>query len=195
MRDMIPPKGNIYDVPIIGARKEKAALPVVDTSQFVRTVDETKTYNKEIGELDPLYAEFRPLYDYVVRFFVREAEITDSGLFLGTGIEGYDYIPRYKKGASGQRYTQKSLDNPFKFKAKAIIVATPENGDPRLKPGTVIGIRPIKAFDIGVEETVYLDYECSFVHPEAKILAPPTNIKDQHYGYGLLPIGRIVGLI
>lgn len=176
----------VSTVPIIEGNKNKEQLlQDLNTEGLLQDIETQKKYNENIYKLDKNYASLKPLgNNLILRAFVREGKVTDSGLVLGTEKTGVDYIPVYTKGSSGDRYRNNNVPNPFKFLKKAIVVAVNEY-EQQLKPGDIVGIPAVRGVADQDDKGTYiaLDHDYSFIHPDVDRIHPPTNMKDKDYGY------------
>ena len=136
--------------------------------------DRRKTYNKNITKLDERYSKCTPLGAYIVRLFIMEDEITKSGLLLPSLAT--------TRAKTNQGIGDK-IEDPFRFKQTAVIVAVPKHEN-ELKPGDIVQIvKPRPAVD--VDQVVGYEYE--YVHHTYNFERVPTNVQDPDFGYAIVP--------
>ena len=145
---------------------------------------------------------------YVIRYFYRQPRFQqgEKGILWRPAYDFtmFDEIKITVRGGSGQhydksRFTQqaanqdKLIPNPYKFAAKAVIVAAPLHGS--YKPGDEIAIQAPKALVPDHTDTSLIYYETWFVHPDTEQLQPTKHLLDPHFGYGYVSEGSILGCI
>lgn len=158
-------------------------------------IEMVKGYNQTIDDFDTCYKTFIPLDDILVRVYLKEPKESDSGLWLPTHSAS-DIIEMKRRAGSGDRHTQGIEVTPFTFSTQAVIVSVPEylKEDERLKPNQVVTIAHLKSQGVILnDDSVIIDYHCSFVHPEYGDTTPPRDFKNKHFGYALIPRGIIKG--
>lgn len=148
-----------------------------------------------------LYKNFIPFNGVILRYFLREVLYVGE-LYMGLGKTGYDYVEITYHGASGQQYRSdvgKTVENPFKFQGKAVIISISEsNKEILLKAGIVAGSIicldvPLAYCPIAASQDI-IDYKTSFKYPSSN-LDVERNIKSAEYGWGHIDAYAIKGLI
>lgn len=136
--------------------------------------DKRKQYNNNITNLDPRYTGYVPLGSYIIRLFIMEDEITKSGLLLPSTAT--------TRAKTNQGLGDK-IEDPFRFKQTAVIVAVPKH-ELELKPGDVVQIvKPRPA----VDGDQVVGYEYEYVHHTYNFDRVPTNVQDPDFGYAIVP--------
>jgi hypothetical protein len=113
-----------------------------------------------------------------------------------------DYAKVMKQAGSGQDYAVNEAPTEFRFTKEAVIVALPdflkstEEKPSQYEVGQTICIEqlPTRANKTNSEVTYY-DYLCSFVHPHSNKILTPSDCIDPDYGYALIPVNLIEGII
>ncbi len=133
-----------------------------------------KKYNENIVNLDPRYTSYTPLGSYIIRLFIMEDEITKSGLLLPSSAT--------TRAKTNQGLGDK-IEDPFRFKQTAIIVAVPKHEN-ELVPGNIVQIvKPRPA----VDGDIVVGYEYEYVHHTYNFERVPTNVQDSDFGYAIVP--------
>lgn len=176
--------------------KKKQEQDKLDRVNAVNTeLELVKGYNQTVSDVIDCYKTFVPMNDILVRVFLKEPKTTDSGLWLPTHSKS-DIIELKRRAGSGDRYTQNIEITPFTFSTQCVIVNTPEflQEDPRYKTGNTVTIQHLKSKgDVLGDDSIVIDYQCSFVHPEYGDITPPRDFQNPHFGYALIPVGIIKG--
>lgn len=155
-----------------------------DREQLVKTftndAEKRKFYNENLGDLDPLYTNLKPLDGYVIRMSVREYVESKTGLVIVNPDMTQSIRP-------GSNTPGEAIRNPYDFDSVAVIVAVPEY-EQKLRPGLFVQIvRPRP--EVVADQVV--NYEGGYAHPEYKLGELPKNVENRHFGYALVPYGRI----
>lgn len=136
--------------------------------------DKRKQYNNNITNLDPRYTGYVPLGSYIIRLFIMEDEVTKSGLLLPSTAT--------TRAKTNQGLGDK-IEDPFRFKQTAVIVAVPKHEN-ELKPGDIVQIvKPRPA----VDGDQVVGYEYEYVHHTYNFDRVPTNVQDPDFGYAIVP--------
>jgi hypothetical protein len=146
----------------------------------------TLEYNETIERVSSKYSQFRPVGDLLVRAFVKPVE-SNNGLII------YDLRDKIPILANAGNAPHRMIDNPYNYQPKAIIVAVPD-GEKFYKPGQIISI-PQSLVRAPIPMSEYLDITYGFTHPDYLHLQPPTNKKDIHFGYLLIPRSIVKGFL
>lgn len=147
---------------------------------FNDEADKRKWYNENLGDLDPIYTSLKPLDGYIVRMSVREYVESKTGLVIVNPDMTQSVRPG--SGTPGE-----AIRNPYDFDSVAVIVAVPSY-EQTLTPGTFVQI--VKPRPEVVSDQV-VHYEGGYAHPEYKLGELPKNVENRHFGYALIPYGRI----
>jgi hypothetical protein len=139
-----------------------------------------KVYNQSITTLDPDYTNLYPIRDVLLRVFVNEPEVTESGLI----ISQKEIVPIPTR--NGQA-SWAEVESPYPYSTKAIVVAVNKNSE--LVPGDIVYLqnRQVQAAVIGTSNEATITIKNAFVHPDLKAQIPPKDPSNKHYGYLLLP--------
>jgi hypothetical protein len=157
-------------------KEEIESIKVEITSKELE--EEIKNYNANIRNLDPLYTSVVPIHDVIVRMFLIEPTVSESGL-VSLHKEIYS-IPTRNEMAS---YAE--AESPFPYSRKAIVVSAPENS--AFKKGNIVQIAANPVTVAGNANNAYFKVKMEYLHPDANLLATPKNPSSQHYGYLMLP--------
>lgn len=140
-----------------------------------RSLTEAQEYNKSIKNIDSRYKKLKPLTSYIVRMCVAEDKQLDSGIILPSLMSTRKQT---NSGILGDK-----INDPYRFISKAVVVSTPEF-EKELKVGDMIQIvrpRPL------VDGDSIVGYEHEYIHPDNTAIQAPTNIKDEDFGYAIIP--------
>ena len=193
MGENIPHIPNIQANALITKKKEEDIQKRVDTLN--EELNLVKGYNLTIDDFAPCYKSFIPMDDILVRVFLKEPKESDSGLWLPTHSAS-DIVELKRRAGSGDRYTQGADVTPFTFSTQAVIVNIPPflEEDPRFERGNIITIKHLRSDGVVLNDnSVIIDYQHSFVHPEYGDTTPPRDFKSEHFGYALIPRGIVRG--
>ena len=138
------------------AQKEKATSNIHASKYTKEYYDQVIKYNANLLTLDEQYQKVTPLTKILVRPFLIQPDITESGLIFPYK----QTIPIPTKSGQG---STKDVESDFPYSPKAIVVSVPENNT-TLKPGD----------------------ENAFVHPDAGLYDLPKDLTNTHYGYVLV---------
>lgn len=150
---------------------------------YKRTLSDSQKYNAEIRVIDGRYTKLTPLASYIVRICVAEDKELSSGIILPTMMSTRKQT---NSGILGDK-----IPDPFKFTAKAVIVAIPEY-EKELKAGDLVQIVRPRTI---VDGDAIAGYEFEYIHPDNNSVQAPTNIKDKDFGYAIIPRNMIKVII
>lgn len=142
--------------------------------------DKIINYNKRVNQLDELYTSLQPLSDVIVRVFLIEPTITESGLI----IPHKEIVPISTNNGVG---TWAEAESPFPYSKKAVVIAVPKD-HPNLSPGDIVMLsgNPIEAKTHGTSNNAYFRIKNEFFHPDSNFTQTPQDPNDRHYGYLLV---------
>ena len=158
-------------------------------------VKDVKFYNETLKDVSNDYKDFSPYNEVLIRLFLREPTLTESGIYLGNESKA-DYVELQRRGASGDRHTSNTVITPFKFDTKAVIVSVPKflEEDDRYEVGKVVCVHHLSTKGVVyADNTTSMSYEYAFVHPSYGNITPPTSSSSAHFGYALVPAQIIRG--
>jgi hypothetical protein len=175
-------KSNQTDSPL----EKQTAIAQTNIHAFKYTdeyLDQVKTYNTKLKELDPLYSSVTPLHGVLIR--VELFEPTKVGSLV---MPHKETIP-IKTHSGIDSYA--SIETDFPYAPTAIVVSCPESNP--LKPGDMILLsrKAIQMNIIGTGANAQLRVDNSFTHPTSKMFDTPTDVTSQHYGYALIQYHEI----
>lgn len=141
-------------------------------------MEQVQKYNNELRTLDPLYTSVKPLHEILVRFYLHEP--TKVGNLV---MPFKEFVPVPTNSGVGR---SAELETDYPFADKAVIVSAPESNP--LKPGDVVKTsrKATQLVVLGTGANAMIKIEQSFVHPDAMMHLPPTDISNPHYGYALI---------
>lgn len=144
-------------------------------------------YNTNLVNLDPSYQNIIPFNRILVRMFHIVAERTPTGLIIEPKIP----MKEITQNGIGIRQT---MNSPWPYMRKGIVVATPEN-DPWLKPGDIVEVdkHAVLALKPAVDHPPVLEH--GFTASTWTDTEPPTDLKNPHYGYLLIDYRLILGKV
>ena len=150
---------------------------------YKRTLTDSQAYNANIRNIDTRYSKLTPLASYIVRICVAEDKELSSGIILPTMMSTRKQT---NSGILGDK-----IPDPFKFTAKAVIVALPEY-EKELKVGDLVQIVRPRTI---VDGDSIAGYEYEYIHPDNNAVQAPSNIKDIDFGYAIIPRNMIKVII
>lgn len=133
-------------------------------------------YNRTLGTIDPKYATVQPLQDILVRVFLIEPEVTESGFI----VPHKEILPVPTNLGVGQ-YAE--AESPFPYSKKAVVVSVPSDFT-KLKQGDIVYLsgNPVEAKIIGSASNAYFKVKNEFFMSDT-IKNTPLDITSPHYGY------------
>ena len=173
MRDMMIKDG--YDP----AKKqfEKAQASVHAFKYSHEYYDAIINYNSQLQVINPLYGGVTPMSKVLVRPYLIEPQITESGLVLP-----YKQTIPVPTNSGAAKYAD--IESDFPFSPKAVVVSVP-TGNTTLKPGDVVFLsrKAIQMIVLGTGANAELRVENAFIHPDSKMFDLTKDVTNQHYGY------------
>ena len=174
----------------IMARAAKAKEMEEDVKALQDAMEErantSKQYNNNITEHLPMYTSIKPTNGILIRLFLREPKITESGLLIPE-MNASDFVEVKRRAGSGDRYTQKLSESPWKWSTKAVVVAIPDFVQD-LKVGQLI---QVPFLPTGVtkkeDESEEATFMYAFIHCDSGTTEIPQDCLDVHFGYALIP--------
>lgn len=170
-------------------------VPIQD---FLDTISEAQRYNDNINEHLPYYSSFKPLSHILIRIYRRLPLITKGGMIIDTP-SATDWAKVMKQAGSGQDYAVNEAPTEFRFTKEAVVVSTPlqEYGaSHKLQKGQKICIQQLQTTATKMkDDVIYYNYQFSFVHPQSGKTLVPSDCNDRDYGYALIPLNLIEGII
>ena len=149
-------------------------------------VEALKQYNSQVTNLDENYTRIKPLNKIIVRCFVHEPRVSESGLI--TPMKQLVDVTT-NSGAGVQRV----VESDWPYRTKGVVVAVPDNY-PTLQAGDIIQMTGL-ATDIkvmGASDNAFLMVRNGYVQVDSENLLPPQDITDADYGYILISMGDVV---
>lgn len=163
----------------------KSSLP--DENYWEKREKEIEDYNANLNALDEDYKKLVPFNKVLVRMYHIVAEKTEGGIIIEPKIP----MKEITQNGLGIRQT---MNSPWPYMKKGIVVATPEN-DPWLKPGDVVEVdkQAVLALKPSVDHPPVLEH--GFTSSEWIDVEPPTDIMNKHFGYILVDYRLILAKI
>lgn len=168
----------------------KDTIEKVDKLEVIR--EEINEYNKNITNLDPLYAELKPMRGIIVRMERINMTVLPSGLITEPSVE---IIIGTKSG----NYIKERRKASYQFRRVGVVVAVSQSFKDMLYPGSIVQVTPdiILPQKPSDEHPEVMPF--SFVHHscDIDIQQPPKSHEDQHFGYFMLkdPMAQIECII
>lgn len=155
-------------------------------NQMEERANVVKQYNNNINDHLEMYTTIKPTNGILVRLYLREPKITESGLFIPENSAA-DTIEVKRRGGSGDRYIQKLDESPWKWSTKAIVVAKPDYLT-TLNVGDLVQVEWLPTGSLKKEdESVEMTFQHAYIHCDANTLDIPQDCLDPHFGYALIP--------
>ncbi len=133
-------------------------------------------YNRTILNLNPKYTAVTPLQDILVRCFLIEPEVTESGFI----VSHKEILPIPTNLGQG---TYAEAESPFPYSKKAVVVSVPQEFT-KLKVGDIVYLsnNPVEAKIIGSASNAYFKVKNEFFLSDT-IKSTPVDFSSEHYGY------------
>ncbi len=162
---------------------ENQVKPFKYTPEYAEQV---KEYNSNILNLDVRFEKIIPLQFIIVRCYINEPTITESGLVI-PHKEVYEVQTKSGVGSAREYET----DWPYSY--KAVVVAVPA-GMTSIKRGEIVQLsrNAVQVRIIGKEPNVMPVVVNGFTHIDSKNDVPPKDVTDPDYGYILIPVSEII---
>jgi len=163
------------DAPLEKQKKETVSS-IKEQSYSKEQNEKILVYNQGLRNIDPIYASVQPLQDILVRVFLIEPSISESG-FITPHTE---ILPVPTNLGVGQ-YAE--AESPFPYSKKAIVVSVPQDFT-KLKQGDIVYLsgNPVEAKIIGSAQNAYFKVKNEFFMSDT-IKNTPLDIASPHYGY------------
>ena len=143
------------------------------------------TYNENIKELSDKYTSIIPRFDVLVRAFVNPMKSIGGVLMPNT-------VPVKAPTKNGVSVVG-TMDNPFPYAQKAIVVSVPDSEKDNLSVGDIVYLNeaPVSAKAVGKGDNAVVMIQNKFVHPDNAdkypVEAPiPVDPLSEDYGYLLV---------
>lgn len=156
-----------------------------------KEVNLRKQYNDNITVHSEEYLNFIPYQGLLVRIYLRELQVVKGKLFAGDSV-GFDKIQIPSQNVQGA--TWRTIDNPFPFAAKAVVVNVPEHFT-NFSKGDVIAIPQLQALPVRKGDDSAIIYENFFVHPDSGFILPTSSFDSVHFGYAIISSGIVQGFL
>ena len=142
-------------------------------------------YNSNLKDLSTLYASVKPLSKILIRPYLIEPQITESGLVLP-----FKQTIPVPTNSGTTKYTD--VESDFPYSPKAVVISVPE-GNTSLKPGDTVFLsrKAIQMIVLGTGANAELRVENAFIHPDAQMFDMTKDISDPHYGYIMVDYHQI----
>lgn len=157
----------------------------INTDEYLNKL---RVYNENLNNKGVEYTQYcdvQPLHNVLVKVFVKEPEITESGL-----LKPYKQIVPVPTKAGYGDWAE--IESPYPYDTLAIVVAKP---DPitTIKVGDMVLLNknPVEAKVLGQSNEAYITIPNAFTRPEWKEETPPKDPESIHYGYLLIPVYEI----
>jgi len=172
--------------PMLKTQQENEENTITAFKYTPEYLEQAKTYNANIRTLDKTYADLTPIRQLVVRCFLIEPEVTESGL-----ITPYKQILQVP-AASGQPGKWYEFETDWPYKNKAVVVAVPDDTS-IVKVGDLVQLSPqaIQVRVLGSGHNAMPVISNQFVHVNSKNEVTPKDISDPDYGYILITTADI----
>jgi len=158
-------------------KQKKATVSSLKEESFSKEQNEKiLNYNRSLRTIDQTYASVQPLQDVLVRVFLIEPEVTESGFI----VPHKEILPVPTNLGVGQ-YAE--AESPFPYSKKAIVISVPQDFT-KLKQGDIVYLsgNPVEAKIIGSAQNAYFKVKNEFFMSDT-IKNTPLDINSPHYGY------------
>lgn len=138
-------------------------------------VADFKAYNEEINDHLDMYTRITPKQGSILlRLYAKDIPVEDGVIRPNkTKVK----IPTHSNIGVYQ-----TIEDPFNFSKKAVVVATPE--DCGYDVGDVVILEEaLQLVPLGSGGDVAVTLPGGFIHPDSNLVDMPTNPKSPHFGY------------
>lgn len=152
-------------------------------------VEQVKEYNSKVVDLDPQYTSIRPLQQLIIRAFLIEPKISESGLV--TPFKEVLQVPT-KSGVGAAR----EYETDWPYNQKGVIVSVPA-GMTSLKVGDIVQLSP-RAIQVGMKgsgNNASPVIANGFIHVDSGLFEIPKDVDNKHYGYVLVQPNDIQAIL
>lgn len=156
-----------------------------------KNVEARKNYNDNITKFNDNYTTFKPYQGLLVRIYLRELKLAAGKIFTGD-TPGFDKIQIPSSNVQGAVW--RTIDNPFPFAAKCVVVSVPEHIT-NFKTGDVLAIHQLQALPARKGDDSVIIYEHFFVHPDSGIILPTQDFESEDFGYAIIPTSIVQGFL
>jgi hypothetical protein len=152
------------------------AISTYETFYNKNTVQAILDYNTNVINLDPSYTSLKPINKLLVRVFLKEIKVTESGLI----IPNTEMVKRPTHSGYG---SIDEVESPFPYSQKAVVVAVPPFVKD-IEPGDIVYLntKPIKPEVVGTGQEAMITIPNAFIHPELGSELT-TDFNSPLYGY------------
>jgi hypothetical protein len=156
-----------------------------------KQIEDRNNYNANIQAHSRLYESFTPYQGILVRVYLRELKLAAGKIFTGDSA-GFDKIQIPSSNVQGAVW--RTVDNPFPFAAKCVVVATPPHIT-NFSKGDVLAIPQLQALPARKGDDSVIIYEHFFVHPDSGSVLPVQDFTNENFGYAIIPTSIIQGFL
>lgn len=176
--------------------KDESVKMILPKSDFnlegiEKNIAARKVYNENIFDFAERYATFRPYQGLLVRVFIRELNMVAGKLFTGD-TPGFDKIQIPSSNVQGAVW--RTVDNPFPFAAKCVVVNVPVHIT-IFKKGDILAIPQLQALPARRGDDSVIIYENFFVHPDSGFILPVQDLQSPDFGYAIIPTNIVQGFL
>lgn len=152
-------------------------------------IESAKHYNANILDIDDSYKTIRPVNDVLVRVFIHEPKVTESGL-----VRPFKQTVPVPTQNGMAEFMEAS--SPFPYTNKAVVIRQPDyQVDKKLEGKTVLLNRDIvRAVPMGRAMQVSFNIPTAF-WADCELTEPPIDPAHKDYGYLLVPNSAIKAII
>ena len=145
--------------------------------------EQAKNYNQNVEVLDESYKAIRPNQQLIVRCFLIEPKVSETGLV--TPFKEVVEIPT--KGGQG---IWREVDTDWPYAKKGVIVSSPIQS---FKVGDIVQLSPraIQIVPVGTGSNAQIIIANGFLHVDSGLFSPPKDVTSPHYGYILVAPAEI----
>ncbi len=156
-----------------------------------KAIESRKVYNANIESFSSNYDTFIPYQGILVRVYLRELKLASGKIYTGD-ILGFDKIQIPSSNVQGAVW--RTVDNPFPFTPKCIVVNVPEHIT-NFKRGDILAIPQLQALPARKGDDSVIIYEHFFVHPNSGNILPVQDFESEDFGYAIIPTSIVQGFL
>lgn len=159
-----------------GSVSDSTNISTYETFYNKNTVQAILDYNSTVTTLDTQFTSLKPINKLLVRVFLKEIKVTESGLI----IPNTEMVKRPTHSGYG---SIDEVESPFPYSQKAVVVAVPPFVKD-IEPGDIIYLnnRPVKPEVVGTGQEAMITIPNAFIHPELGTELT-TDFTNPSYGY------------
>lgn len=166
-------------------RTDNSFEPITYTDEYFNQIQK---YNKELEDLDPDFASFKPTSKVLVRAAVVEPFVDESGLIYANMATVAVNTPN--------GMTHKEIEQPYGFANLAVVVAAPEHSPYKQGDKVMLSFKAIQCESFGNTKIGFKIVPANaFLKPTVINSEIPKKVTEKDFGYLLVNAYEIEGIL